>query len=222
MANKNLLTEAQFKKFMRLARLEPIASDKLSEMYGNPGMRDCKCGTPGCEDCSPGMKDTTREEDLSEDLASLFKEEDEDMPPVDDEVEVEDDMGDMEVADVEVEDDMGDMEMDDTGGDLNTDIESALTGLLDLIDQKLEKAGAGEMMDVETDEEGEGMEDIEGGDSELDVAPPTTDVEVVDDEDLMETVARRVARRLQRESKVDAKSGVIAERIMKRLSKLKA
>lgn len=217
---KNLLTESEFKKFMKLARLEPLSSNKLSEMYGegrggmSPAMRDDK----------PGEKDEKDEEDesLEEELSALFEEEDEmpmdmdmeaggeedeDVPPVEDE----------EMPDVELDDEegMGDEEM---GGDVdNSEIESALTSLLDLIDQKLEAAGAGEMMDVETEDEpegDEGMGGIEGGDAEMGAAPPAPD-----DEELMETVLRRVARRLQRESKVDRQSTVIAERVMKRLMK---
>jgi hypothetical protein len=225
---KNLLTESEFKKFMKLARLEPLSSNKLSEMYGegrggmSPAMRDDK---PGEKD----EKDEKDEEDesLEEELSALFEEEDEmpmdmdmeaggeedeDVPPVEDE----------EMPDVELDDEegMGDEEM---GGDVdNSEIESALTSLLDLIDQKLDAAGAGEMMDVETEDEpegDEGMGGIEGGDAEMDAAPPAPEGGM-DDEELMETVARRVARRLQRESKVDAKSDLIAERIMKRLKNL--
>jgi len=213
---KNLLTESEFKKFMKLARLEPLSSKKLSEMYGS--------GSPGMRDTKPGVRDEEDEEgkDLEEELSALFEEEDEmqmdmdmeaggeeDMPPVEDE-----EMPDVELDD---EDGMGDDEGMEGGAD-NSEIESALTNLLDLIDQKLEAAGAGEMMDVETEDEpegDEGMGGIEGGDAEMDAAPPAPE----DDEELMETVLRRVARRLQRESKVDRQSTVIAERVMKRLMK---
>jgi len=231
MAKKTLLTEGEFKKFMKLARLEPISGEKLSEMYGSdrPGMREpgmrgdkegCKCGTPGCPDCEPGMKD----DGLAEDLASLFEEEDE-MPDMDGGDEtvmepVEDEpMGDdeMDMPDVE----MTDGEMDGGGmADLRGEIESALENLLGLIDQGLEKADMGDVMDVEADDEGDaGLEGDEGGDAEMGAALPAPEDEM-DDEGLMETVARRVARRLQRESKVDAKSNLIAERIMKRLKNL--
>lgn len=208
---KNLLTESEFKKFMKLARLEPLSSNKLSEMYGSG---------------RPGVRDEENEEDegLEEELSSLFEEEDEmkmdmdmeaggeedeDMPPVEDE----------EMPDVELDDEegMGDDEGMEGGAD-NSEIESALTNLLDLIDQKLEAAGAGEMMDVETEDEpegDEGMGGIEGGDADMDAAPPAPE----DEEELMETVLRRVARRLQRESKVDRQSTMIAERVMKRLMK---
>ena len=207
---KNLLTESEFRKFMKLARLEPISSNKLSEMYGS--------GRPGVRDGDEG------DEELEEELSALFEEEDEmkmdmdmeaggeedeDMPPVEDE-----EMPDVELDD---EDGMGDDEGMEGGAD-NSEIESALTNLLDLIDQKLEAAGAGDMMDVETEDEpegDEGMGGIEGGDAEMDAAPPAPE----DDEELMETVLRRVARRLQRESKVDRQSTVIAERVMKRLMK---
>lgn len=212
---KNLLTESEFRKFMKLARLEPLSSNKLSEMYGS--------GRPGMRDAEPDSE-YEEDEELEEELSALFEEEDEmkmdmdmeaggeedeDMPPVEDE----------EMPDVELDDEegMGDDEGMEGGAD-NSEIESALTNLLDLIDQKLEAAGAGDMMDVETEDEpegDEGMGGIEGGDAEMDAAPPAPE----DDEELMETVLRRVARRLQRESKVDRQSTVIAERVMKRLMK---
>ena len=233
MAKKTLLTEGEFKKFMKLARLEPLAAEKLSEMYGSgrPGMRDDKPGMrePGMRDDEeededkPGMRNPVmreEEEDLAEDLAALFEEDDE-MPDMGDEEEtamepVEDEP--MDMPDVEMtDDDMGGGDMSDLRGQ----IEDALENLLGLIDQGLDKADMGDVMDVEADDEGdEGMGGMEGGDAEMDASPPAPDEGGMDDEELMETVARRVARRLQRESKVDAKSDLIAERIMKRLKNL--
>ena len=123
MAKKTLLTEGEFKKFMKLARLEPLAGEKLSEMYGSgrPGMRDDKPGMrePGMRDDEeededkPGMRNPVmreEEEDLAEDLAALF-EEDDDMPPMGDEEETvmepvgDEPMGDDEMPDVELADD---------------------------------------------------------------------------------------------------------------------
>lgn len=234
MAKKTLLTESEFMKFMKLARLEPLAAEKAASIYGEgvgrmPGMREpgmrgdkegCKCGTPGCPDCEPGTKD----DELAEDLASLFEEEDE-MPDVEDEeVTVMEPVEDEPMSDDEM--DMPDVEMADdemAGGDmadLRGEIESALENLLGLIDQGLEKADMGDVMDVEADDEGDaGLEGDEGGDTEMGAALPAPEEEVMDDE-LMEAITRRVARRLQKESKVDAKSDLIAERIMKRLKNL--
>ena len=141
-----------------------------------------------------------------DDMPDMGGEEETAMEPVDDE---------MDMPDVEMDDDMG----GDETAELKARIESSLEDLMNGLDDLMGMAGAGDMMDVETDEEGdEGMEDIQGGDAEMDdVAPPAPGAM---DEELMETVARRVARRLQRESKVDAKSDLIAERIMKRLKNL--
>ena len=161
--------------------------------------------------------------ELDEDLAALFEEDDEmragdDMPDMGGEEEtamepVDDEPMDM---DVEMDDDMG----GDETAELKARIESSLEDLMKGLDDLMGMAGAGDMMDVETDEEGdEGMEDIQGGDAGMDdVAPPAPGA--MDDEKLMETVARRVAQRLQRESEVDAKSDLIAERIMERLKNL--
>ena len=231
MAKKTLLTESEFKKFMKLARLEPLAAEKLAEMYSAPAKADEEdddaVTAEGRKDkkAKPGMrKKVMREEDLEldEDLAALFEEDDEmhemrggdDMPepeetamePVDDEP--------MDM-DVEMDDDMG----GDETAELKARIESSLEDLMKGLDDLMGMAGAGDMMDVETDEEGdEGMEDIQGGDAGMDdVAPPAPGAM---DDKLMETVARRVAQRLQRESEVDAKSDLIAERIMERLKNL--
>jgi len=214
MDKKTLLTEGEFKKFMKLARLEPISGEKLSEMYGSGrlGMRD--------EEDEPGMRQPgMREEELDEDLAALFEEDDE-MPDMGSEAETAiEPVGDepMEMPDVEVTDD----EMDGGGiADLRGEIESALENLLGLIDQSLDKADMGDVMDVEADDEGDaGLEGDEGGDAEMGAALPAPEDEM-DDDELMEAVTRRVALRLQRESKVDARSDLIAERIMKRLKNL--
>lgn len=236
MAKKTLLTEGEFKKFMKLARLEPLAAEKLSEIYGEgrggmrppgkddekdedekpPGMRggsvmreeedEDEDHKPGMRGGSPVMRE--EEEDLAEDLAALFEEED-DMP---------------EPEETAMEP-VGDEPMDMASGgmsELRGQIEDALENLLGLIDQGLEKADMGDVMDVEADDEGdEGMGGMEGGDAAMDAAPPAPEGGMgMDDDELMETVARRVAQRLQRESKVDAKSDLIAERIMEKLKNL--
>ena len=233
MAKKTLLTEGEFKKFMKLARLEPLAAEKLAEMYSAPAKADDERdddvqeeGRAGKKPKKPGMrKKVMREEDLEldEDLAALFEEDDE-MPEMRGGDDMPDVGGEEETAMEPVDDEPMDMPADDMAGggmsELRGQIEDALENLLGLIDQGLEKADMGDVMDVEADDEGdEGMGGMEGGDAEMDAAPPAPEGGM-DDEELMETVARRVARRLQRESKVDAKSDLIAERIMERLKNL--
>ena len=119
-----------------------------------------------------------REEELelAEDLAALFEEEDE-MPEPE------------ETAMEPVGDEPMDMPADDMAGggmsDLRGQIEDALENLLGLIDQGLEKADMGDVMDVEADDEGdEGMGGMEGGDAEMDAAPPAPEGGM-DDEELM-------------------------------------
>ena len=87
MAKKTLLTEGEFKKFMKLARLEPLAAEKLAEMYSAPAKADDEedddaVTAEGRKDkkAKSGMrKKVMREEDLEldEDLAALFEEDDE-------------------------------------------------------------------------------------------------------------------------------------------------
>jgi hypothetical protein len=221
MAKKTLLTEGEFKKFMKLARLEPIAAEKLAEMYA-PGKDDEAEADDDvrAEGRKKKPKKVMREEELEldEDLAALFEEDDEmrggeeetAMEPVGEPMDDEMDMPDVEMTD----DDMG----GDEASELKAGIESSLEDLLGKLDQLMDMAGAGDMMDVETDEEGdEGLEGDEGGDAEMGAALPAPEDDMAS---LEETVLRRVARRLQRESKVDAKSDLIAERIMKRLKNL--
>ena len=41
MARKNLLTESELRRFMKLAEMRPIGEEKIQEMYGSmPGARD--------------------------------------------------------------------------------------------------------------------------------------------------------------------------------------
>ena len=226
MAKKTLLTEGEFKKFMKLARLEPLAAEKLAEMYSAPAKADDEEEdvTEEGRKAKKKAKKVMREEELEldEDLAALFGEDDEMRggeeetamepvgEPMDEPMDDEMDMPDVEMTD----DDMG----GDEASELKAGIESSLEDLFGKLDQLMDMAGAGDMMDVETDEEGdEGLEGDEGGDAEKGAALPAPEDDIAS---LEETVLRRVARRLQRESKVDAKSDLIAERIMKRLKNL--
>jgi hypothetical protein len=221
MAKKTLLTEGEFKKFMKLARLEPLAAEKLAEMYSAPAKADDEeedVTAEGRKTKKPKKVMREEELELDEDLAALFEEDDEmrggeeetAMEPVGEPMDDEMDMPDVEMTD----DDMG----GDEASELKAGIESSLEDLLGKLDQLMDMAGAGDMMDVETDEEGdEGIEGDEGGDAEMGAALPAPEDDMAS---LEETVLRRVASRLQRESKVDAKSDLIAERIMKRLKNL--
>lgn len=223
---KKLLTEAEFRKFTKLANLEPLNTYQLKEMYGAPGNRDEEEDPKLPLNKQPvnEMDEEGEEDQLEEELLALFEEDEgeEEMPEEEGEEEMggedeeempEDDEGEEEMPDVEIDDQGGE------GGELKTQIEDALQGLLGLIDQALESAGMGDSMDVQTGEEGdEGMEAPEGGDlSGAPPAPPMGDME-----QLAETITRRVTQRLQRESKLDRKAEMIAERVMKRLSSMKA
>ena len=80
---------------------------------------------------------------------------------------------------------------------------------------------------VETGEapEMEGMEDMEGMEAEADDEVEAGDDDEASDEELMESMARRitkrVVRRLDEAKRKDRKAEVIAERVMRRLQKLK-
>ena len=179
MAKKTLLTEGEFKKFMKLARLEPIAAEKLAEMYA-PGKADDDeedVTEEGRKTKKPKKVMREEELELDEDLAALFEEDDEMRggeeetamepvgEPMDEPMDDEMDMPDVEMTD----DDMG----GDEASELKAGIESSLEDLLGKLDQLMDMAGAGDMMDVETDEEGdEGIEGDEGGDTKMGAALP--------------------------------------------------
>ena len=131
--------------------------------------------------------------------------------------------GDMEMdMDMGGEDDMGDMDMGAEGGkeEQFADIVDKLADLLGL-DADVEVGG-----DEEMEMGGDAMDD-EGGDLEGAMDAPEGDdedpmMELADDElnedDIVQEVARRVAARLLREKKQEDMANKLAERIFRRLA----
>ena len=220
MARKTLLTEAEIRQFMKLANIKP-----LQEMGGElpvPGMRDDE------DEDEPGMRDM-READRDD--------KDDDDPPgmrgmreADHDEDEEPGMRDMrEQEDEEVEMDMQmDAPADDLGEPaamgLDDDADLAADGgkeeqFADIVDKLADLLGLDADVEVGGDEEmgGEAMGD-EGGDLEGAMDAPEGDdedpmMELADDElnedDIVQEVARRVAARLLREKKQEDMANVL-------------
>ena len=174
MAKKKLiLNEGTTRQFMKYANIKPTyVSNFLSESEYN--------------------RDEEEEEKMEEGLLDEVEEEE----GVEMEAEPEMDAG------MEVEDEMAAEPEMDAGSD---DAEGMVMDLLGAIKDWAQSQGVS--MELEGDEE-EGMEDMEaapeGGDlgmaDDVDADLEAADTEVMDDEEVIAEVTRRVARRLLRES----------------------
>ena len=193
MSKKSLLSEAQVRRFMGLAGMEPIAvSTHLTERDygGNPGdERDHERHIQGGGKYGKGghRLDYMKEEDDAPELED---------DAMDDEADAEMDMGDAE-ADIEVADDveMADAAEADVDEDTIQAAVDALASLEALVQPLADAAGiapAGEEeMGLDMDM-GPGMEELPGEEF-----PPEEEAAVDDtEEELVQEVARRVARRI--------------------------
>ena len=224
MARKTLLTESEIRQFMKLANIKP-----LQEMGGPlpvPGMRDDEededppgmRGMGGMREAErddeepPGMRDMREEEEMEMDV------EETPAPEGGEELDMGAEMGDEPAGDMEMDMDMG--AEDDLGGKEEQ--------FADIVDKLADLLGLDADVEVGGDEElgGEVMDD-EGGDLEGAMDAPAGDdedpmMELADDElnedDIVQEVARRVAARLLREKKQDAMANKLAERIFRRLA----
>ena len=228
MARKTLLSESEIRQFMKLANIKP-----LQEMGGElpvPGIRDDE-EEPGLRDMReaerddkdedpPGMRGMREGEDEDEDPPGMrgMREEEEmemDAPEGGEEMEMDMDLGD---------------DAPDMGGDM--DMGAAVGGkeeeFADIVDKLADLLGLDADVEVGGDEEmgGEAMGD-EGGDLEGAMDAPAGDdedpmMELADDElnedDIVQEVARRVASRLLREKKQEDVATKLAERIFRRLA----
>ena len=209
MSKKNLLNEATIRRFMKLADMEPLTSpfvERLDEMHCGSGGRD--------EDMKPmeegdlderakygGNKGDERRSDRD------YMEEADDAEKLD---ATEDELSDMDAeADRErdemddMEDEMDAMEDGDIPADVRDRIEDALATALEDLADKLDldldvereddaapEMDAEPMADVEVDVE------ADDDDEAVEVDAMLENVEVVDDTDLINEVAKRVTARL--------------------------
>ena len=211
MARKTLLTEAQVRQFMKLAHVPAIGSSRLQEM--GYGMTE---------------EDPIEDEEVPDDLAvDPAASADAEFPPEGDvadelapemDVAPEDDMGDMgDSAGVAKEDEFADLvqqladlvgvEVDlDTGGDAEAEMAP---------EDGLEVDG-----EVEVAPEDDGLvpepEDVMAPEEEEEELPP---MQERSQDDIVNEVARRIAKRIEKAQKKDAMVDQLAERILKRLTK---
>ena len=240
MARKTLLTESEIRQFMKLANIKP-----LQEMGGKlpvPGMRDDDEEEPGLRDMReaerddkdedpPGMRGMREGEDEDEDPPGMRgmregEHEDDDEPGLRDMREEEEEMK------LDAPEGGEEMEMDMDLGDPAPDMGAAMGGkeeeFADIVDKLADLLGLDADVEVGGDEEmgGEAMGD-EGGDLEGAMDAPAGEdedpmMELADDElnedDIVQEVARRVAARLLREKKQEDVATKLAERIFRRLA----
>ena len=201
MARKTLLTEGELRRFMKLAELRPVGEKRIEEMYGVPGARDLG------ED-EDELGDMEDEEGL--DMSPEAEAEEAAIEPSPDFEPAEDELGDEPPLDPEAQAVLarGIQAMADAMGmgDLVTvDVEPEAGEVEDVVD----------MTDVELDEPIEPAGE-EGGELEFDMGP---EEEEDPEAAIVAEVTRRVAARLQRESRQAEVVDQLAERIMKRLTK---
>ena len=230
MARKTLLTEAEIRQFMKLANITP-----LQEM----GMKPLPVGKDDDKDdpdlaeretsSTPPAKDDDRDEKMEEAYGSMMpgKDDEKDEMEMDAEMDAPAPEG---AEDMEMDMDMG---ADDMGADMDMGDEM---GGMEGKEQKLADVIEilGDLLDLDVTAEiggdegmrGDAMPD-EGGDMQMGMDAPEGDdeepmMELVDDElnedDIVQEVARRVAARLIREKKQDAMANKLAERIFRRLA----
>ena len=194
MSKKNLLNESTIRKFMKLASIEPLASDflgriqeseeELEEGHGHDDEKDT------LEEAEEELEEGMRDEEMDEDVDL---EERGDMMMKDDEEGEEDmEMG-MDMADAE--DKM--LNMDDFLGILEKALEEFLGEPTD-IDR--DEEGEEEMdMDVDMEEPEGDMDmemDMEMGAEEEDPEPEEEELEEAKEEDLAEAIYREVLKRI--------------------------
>ena len=195
--SKKLLSEAEFRKFAKLANLETLAEKKIDEIYAADE-------EPVEEEVSFDDEETLEEEeeleteemDLDADLGGMEEE-----PPVDDVPEPVDDL--------------------DAGGEvmLWTEDAQSVAAALPAMEKIAAAVGEGED-ELPGEPEAEVDLDAELGGGEEEEVPmqeEESDEVELNEEDLIEVVAQRVAQRLHKEKNMEDVVSQLAERILKKL-----
>jgi hypothetical protein len=228
MARKTLLTEAEIRQFMKLANIKPLQEMGGELPVGNRDDDDLdemrKMKTKGDDEDPPGMKDM-READHDDDqdkpgMKDTREEEEDDDPP-----------GMKDMREEEMDMDMGgdgmemDMKMDAPAPDM--DMGGKEEQFADIVDKLADLLGLDADVEVGGDEDmgGEAMGD-EGGDLEGAMDAPVgdedpmmeADEDEMNEEEIVQEVARRVAARLLREKKQDDMANRLAESIFNKLT----
>ena len=235
MARKTLLTEAEIRQFMKLANITPLQEMGMAPLPVAGKSDDHEGEGEGDDDLAErdGKKKKSLREEEDEDPSAMKKpvreqEEEDDDPPAmrpvreqeDEEMEMDMDMG---GEDMEMDMDMGDPAPDmDMGGAMGGKEEQ----FADIVDKLADLLGLDADVEVGGDEEmgGEAMGD-EGGDLAGAMDAPEGDDEdpmmelaadELNEDDIVQEVARRVAPRLLREKKQEDMANKLAERTFRR------
>ena len=224
MSNKNLLNEATIRRFMKLANMEPLTSpfvDRIDEMHCPSGDRDddmdpmeedkaytAKKEKPGA-DMRKGAEKRGAEGTLAKtpghgrvDYVKEDAHEEDELDATERELGDEDAEADRERD--EMDDMEGEMDAMDDGGipaDVRDRIEDALASALEDLADKLDLDLDVEREDDDAPEmdaapEAEVAVDVDDDDDAVEVDAMLESVEVVDDTDLINEVAKRVTARL--------------------------
>ena len=221
MARKTLLTESELRRFMKLADMRPVGDERIQEMgsYHTPGLRD--------------------EEDELRHSEEEGEAEGRELSDMDDEAdregaEIDDLEGDLAMADDELAAEP--MDVPAVDGDVEAKFAEFMTQVAAVAQEVLgievdveeapsadDELGGEEVVDAEVDMEVDEPAGVpeEGGelDMGLEVEEEPALQEYNSEDDMVAEVARRVAARLQKESRQAEVVDQLAERIMKRLTK---
>ena len=193
MARKTLLTEAELRSFMKLAELRPIGDDRIKEMYGD-------------EDTVDEGED--REDDDGAGAAGVTSEE----------MEMDVEMGGDDPPDMAAAPDMG--AAPDAGGGKMVSIDDFMGALESALEDVLD-----DEVEVDMDDDDDDMPGMDDDDDDMmgDDDPPGMGGgykrgPMMEEEDIVNEVARRVAARLQDKQKNAEMVDQLAERILNRLT----
>ncbi len=193
MSKKNLLSESTIRKFMKLASIEPLASDFLGRIQeSEEELEEAK--EEDMDEAKEEDMDEAKEEDMDEAHCG-GKRDDEDK--MEEELDIDEMGGDMMYKDDEDMDMEMDMDMDaEEGGDNMIDLDVFLSAL----EVALEK-GSGQEADVTFDAEEEDMDMDMDMDAEEEPEMDMGDEEEMmeQEEDLAESIYKKVLEKLTQE-----------------------
>ena len=214
MSRKTLLTEAEVRQFLKLANIGPVGTAKIEEMYSTDDELEERGMPPGMRDDEeePGMRDMREEDDEEEPGMRDMREEDDEM----------DAMADMDDA----ADDMDDAAMDmDAGADAGGQMVS-VDDFMGALERALEDV-LGDEVEVDMDDEEAGADPMDmgdepemdmGGDDDEPMMEADDEAETMDEEAIVNEVARRVANRLQAKQSKENMVEELAEKILQRIT----
>ena len=221
MARKTLLTEAEIRSFMKLANLTPVGDARLQEWSPTLDEEEAFLDEEEEEEEEMGLDDAAPDADPA--------------PAGDMEMDMDMDV-DMEpepAADMDMDMDMGDA--GDMGGDKEEQFMDLVQQLADMIGVDVEMDDGDAAADAEMDMDmGDDVDSLEGGDDLGDEAALDDEDEMddmgeeepgmrymegeLDQDAVVNEVAKRVSARLQQESKKQEMVDALAERIFNRLA----